>query len=48
MPILKHLASTNHKRALLPHIDKLLAERVLLGTSVGSQEIYRYVGNFNS
>ncbi|KAH9943440.1 atypical/PIKK/TRRAP protein kinase [Epithele typhae] len=41
IPLLRHLTTTVYKRALLPHIDKLLDERVLLGTSVGSQEIFR-------
>ncbi|KAI0335467.1 atypical/PIKK/TRRAP protein kinase [Cubamyces sp. BRFM 1775] len=39
--LLRHLGSTIHRRALLPHIDKLLDERVLLGTSVGGREILR-------
>ncbi|RPD67165.1 atypical/PIKK/TRRAP protein kinase [Lentinus tigrinus ALCF2SS1-7] len=41
IPLLRHLTTTNHKRALLPHIEKLLDERVLLGTSVGGREIFR-------
>ncbi|KAI9001012.1 atypical/PIKK/TRRAP protein kinase [Trametes punicea] len=39
--LMRHLGATAHRRALLPHIDKLLDERVLLGTSVGGREILR-------
>ncbi|KAI9063246.1 atypical/PIKK/TRRAP protein kinase [Trametes sanguinea] len=39
--LMRHLGGTAHRRALLPHIDKLLDERVLLGTSVGGREILR-------
>ncbi|KAI0638186.1 atypical/PIKK/TRRAP protein kinase [Trametes polyzona] len=39
--LMRHLGATSHRRALLPHIDKLLDERVLLGTSVGGKEMLR-------
>ncbi|KAI0352960.1 atypical/PIKK/TRRAP protein kinase [Trametes cingulata] len=39
--LMRHLGATSHRRALLPHIDKLLDERVLLGASVGGREILR-------
>ncbi|KAI0650812.1 atypical/PIKK/TRRAP protein kinase [Trametes meyenii] len=39
--LMRHLGATVHRRALLPHIDKLLDERVLLGTSVGGREMLR-------
>ncbi|KAI0832419.1 atypical/PIKK/TRRAP protein kinase [Trametes gibbosa] len=39
--LMRHLGATSHRRALLPHIDKLLDERVLLGTSVGGREMLR-------
>ncbi|OBZ70424.1 Transcription-associated protein 1 [Grifola frondosa] len=36
-----HLMGTSHRRALLPHVDKLYHERVLLGTGIGSHESLR-------
>ncbi|OCH94107.1 atypical/PIKK/TRRAP protein kinase [Obba rivulosa] len=41
MVVFRHLLGTPHKRALLPQIDKLIDERVLLGTAIGSQETIR-------
>ncbi|EJF61235.1 atypical/PIKK/TRRAP protein kinase [Dichomitus squalens LYAD-421 SS1] len=41
IPLLRHLTNTVHKRALIPHVGKLLDEQVLLGTSVGGREIFR-------
>lgn len=35
--------NTSHRRALLPQIDKLYDERVLLGDGIGSREMIRYV-----
>jgi transformation/transcription domain-associated protein len=43
MLALRHLVLSHHKLALLPHIDKLSDERVLLGTGVGSRELLRFV-----
>ena len=45
MVVFRYLVSTNHRRVLLPHIDKLLEERVLMGTSLASQELVRYVSS---
>ncbi len=44
MMIFRHFFGTNARRVLLPQIDKLLDERVILGTSLSSQESVRYVG----
>ncbi|KAI6035416.1 hypothetical protein F5J12DRAFT_25544 [Pisolithus orientalis] len=41
MVVLRHLIGTPHRKALLPHIDKLFDEQVLLGTGVGSRETIR-------
>lgn len=43
MVVLRHLMSTEHRRALVAHLDKLFDEHVLLGTGIGSQEVLRYV-----
>ncbi|KAG9317678.1 hypothetical protein JVU11DRAFT_1890 [Chiua virens] len=41
MVVLRHLIGTPHRKALLPQIDKLFNERILLGNGVGSQETLR-------
>jgi len=41
MVVLRHLIGTPHRKALLPYIDKLFDEKVLLGTGVGSRETLR-------
>ncbi|TFK23272.1 atypical/PIKK/TRRAP protein kinase [Coprinopsis marcescibilis] len=41
MVVFRHLLATPHRRALLSHIDKLLDERVLLGTGLASKEMLR-------
>ncbi|KAI6119305.1 FAT domain-containing protein, partial [Pisolithus croceorrhizus] len=41
MVVLRHLIGTPHRKALLPHIDKLFDEQVLLGTGIGSRETIR-------
>ncbi|KAH7887705.1 hypothetical protein F5I97DRAFT_1804974 [Phlebopus sp. FC_14] len=41
MVVLRHLIGTPHRRALLPQIDKLFNEGILLGSSVGSRETLR-------
>ena len=41
MVVLRHLIGTPHRKALLPQIDKLFNERILLGSGVGSQETLR-------
>ncbi|KAH9951586.1 hypothetical protein B0H21DRAFT_818036 [Amylocystis lapponica] len=41
MIVFRHMLSTPHRRALLPHIDKLFDEHVLLGYGVGSKEMIR-------
>ncbi len=41
--VFRHLMSTPHRRALIPHIEKLFDEKVLLGSAVSSQEILRCV-----
>lgn len=39
--VLRHLIGTPHRKALLPQIDKLFDERILLGDGVGSKETLR-------
>lgn len=40
--VLKHLAmNANGRRAILPYIDNLLREEVLLGVALGSREMLR-------
>jgi transformation/transcription domain-associated protein len=39
--VFRHLLSSQHRRAILPKIDQLLDERVLLGTSLASREMFR-------
>ncbi|KDR83700.1 hypothetical protein GALMADRAFT_236040 [Galerina marginata CBS 339.88] len=41
MVVFRHLMGTPHRRALFDHLDKLFDERVLLGTSIASQEALR-------
>lgn len=41
MVVLRHLIGTPHRKALLPHIDKLFDEQILLGTGIGSRETIR-------
>ncbi|KAF8138723.1 FAT domain-containing protein [Boletus edulis] len=41
MVVLRHLIGTPHRKALLPQIDKLFNERILLGNGIGSQETLR-------
>ncbi|KAI0921097.1 hypothetical protein AcW2_006184 [Taiwanofungus camphoratus] len=41
MIVFKHLLNTPHRRALLPHIDKLCDDRVVLGSGEGSKETIR-------
>ena len=43
MIVLRHLMGTPNRLALVPHIEKLLSEKVLLGPAVGSQETLRFV-----
>lgn len=43
MIVFKHLLNTPHRRALLPHIDKLCDDRVVLGSGEGSKETIRLV-----
>ncbi|TDL29737.1 hypothetical protein BD410DRAFT_736870 [Rickenella mellea] len=43
MVVLRHLMGTQNRRALVPHMEKLFSERVLLGPAVGSQETLRPV-----
>jgi hypothetical protein len=40
---MRHLFSTNQRRALLGHLDTLLDERVLLGNGVAAREFLRRV-----
>ena len=42
MIVFRHLIGTPHRKALLPQIDKLFDERVLLGTGMGSRETIRF------
>lgn len=42
MVVFRHLMTTQHRKVLLPQIDKLFDETVLLGTGLGSNEILRY------
>lgn len=44
--LFRHLIGTPQRRVLLPQIDKLLDEQVLLGSSVSSQEMVRSVNTF--
>jgi transformation/transcription domain-associated protein len=44
--VMRHLMNAPSRRAVVPHINKLLSEKVLLGQAVGSQEILRYVTFF--
>ncbi|GJE84852.1 phosphatidylinositol kinase family protein [Phanerochaete sordida] len=41
MIVFRYLVSTQQRRVLLPQIDKLLEEQVLMGTSLASQELVR-------
>ncbi|KAI0053544.1 FAT-domain-containing protein [Auriscalpium vulgare] len=41
MIVFRHLLGTPYRRALLPQIDKLFDEKVLLGTGAGSRESLR-------
>lgn len=41
MVVFRHLMGTQHRKYLLTKLDKLLDERVLLGTGVGSKEMLR-------
>ncbi|XP_006460304.1 hypothetical protein AGABI2DRAFT_184795 [Agaricus bisporus var. bisporus H97] len=41
MVVFRHLMSTNHRRVLFDHLDKLFNERVLLGTGIASKEMLR-------
>ncbi|KAI0068843.1 FAT-domain-containing protein [Artomyces pyxidatus] len=41
MIVFRHLLGTEYRRALLPQIDKLFDETVLLGTGAGSRETLR-------
>ncbi|KAH8118563.1 FAT-domain-containing protein [Phellopilus nigrolimitatus] len=40
--VLRHQVASPYRRAFLPHIEKLLYERVLVGAIVGIQETTRY------
>lgn len=42
MVVFRHLMGLSARKALLPHLDKLLDEDVLLGKGVSSKEILRY------
>lgn len=39
--VLRHQVASPYRRAFLPHIEKLLYERVLVGAIVGIQETTR-------
>ncbi|KAF9453072.1 FAT-domain-containing protein [Macrolepiota fuliginosa MF-IS2] len=41
MVVFRHLMSTNHRRVLFDHLDKLFDEHVLLGTGIASKEMLR-------
>ncbi|KAG7096928.1 hypothetical protein E1B28_004329 [Marasmius oreades] len=41
MVVFRHLIGTPHRRVLVPQIDKLFDERILLGTGIGNKEILR-------
>ncbi len=41
MVVFRHLMSTNHRKVLFDHLDKLFDERVLLGTGIASKEMLR-------
>ncbi|KAF9075762.1 FAT domain-containing protein [Rhodocollybia butyracea] len=41
MVVFRHLMATPYRRSLLPHIDKLLNERLLIGDGLASKEILR-------
>ncbi|KAG7449166.1 uncharacterized protein BT62DRAFT_1073682 [Guyanagaster necrorhizus] len=41
MVVFRHLMGTPYRKALLPQIDKLFDERVLLGTCLGANELLR-------
>lgn len=43
MIVFRYLVSTQQRKVLLPEIDKLLDEQVLMGSSLASQELVRYV-----
>lgn len=45
--MLRHLVGTPCRKALLGPLDKLFSERVLLGTSIGSQEMLRLAPIYN-
>ena len=46
MIVMRHIFAVNSKRkALINHLDTLLDERVLLGTSIASQEYLRFVSH---
>ena len=40
--VVLHLMNAPSRRAVVPHIEKLLNEKVILGQAVGSQDILRY------
>ncbi|KIY49251.1 hypothetical protein FISHEDRAFT_41474 [Fistulina hepatica ATCC 64428] len=42
MVVLRHLLSTPSRRAIIPYLDKILDERVILGTTISSKEILRH------
>ncbi|KAK7060621.1 transcription-associated protein 1 [Paramarasmius palmivorus] len=41
MVVFRHLISTPHRRVLVPQIDKLFDERILLGTELGKRDMLR-------
>ncbi|KAL0563573.1 transcription-associated protein 1, partial [Marasmius crinis-equi] len=41
MVVFRHLIGTPHRRVLVPQIDKLFDERILLGTGIGNKEMLR-------
>ncbi|KAK1236603.1 transcription-associated protein 1 [Marasmius sp. AFHP31] len=41
MVVFRHLTGTPHRRVLVPQIDKLFDERILLGTGIGNKEVLR-------
>lgn len=43
MVVFRHLMTTQYRMTLVPHMEKLLNERVLLGTSVTCNEMLRSV-----
>lgn len=42
MVVLRHIMNTPNRVALIPHLEKLICDKVLLGPAVGGQDTLRY------